>query len=195
ACAALRPACRARARTAWLPSERPRGARTPGVAFRSRRSLRPKGRRTGSVVSSRSFRGSWRSGESRSLGLGCCWANAAWPRRTATSSPDPRVHHCSSLFRLRSLWRSSRFPTARACGLYLDAQWEPTWPAEMVAWPDFGLPDEPEVAARQIAAAFRRAQDGELVEVGCLGGSGRTGTVLACMAVLAGVPPDEAVAW
>ena len=83
----------------------------------------------------------------------------------------------------------------RAYGLYLDAQWEPTWPAEMVAWADFGLPDEPEVAARQIAAAFRRAQDGELVEVGCLGGSGRTGTVLACMAVLAGVPPDEAVAW
>ena len=83
----------------------------------------------------------------------------------------------------------------RAYGLYLDAQWEPTWPAEMVAWPDFGLPDEPEVAARQIAAAFTRAQDGELVEVGCLGGSGRTGTVLACMAVLAGVPADEAVAW
>jgi len=79
--------------------------------------------------------------------------------------------------------------------LYLDAQWEPTWPAEMVAWPDFGLPDEPEVAARQIAAAFRRAQDGELVEVGCLGGSGRTGTVLACMAVLAGVPAQEAVPW
>ena len=41
----------------------------------------------------------------------------------------------------------------RAYGLYLDAQWEPTWPAEMVAWPDFGLPDEPKVAARQIAAA------------------------------------------
>ena len=32
-------------------------------------------------------------------------------------------------------------------------------------------------------------------QVGCLGGSGRTGTVLACMAVLAGVPPAEAVAW
>jgi hypothetical protein len=75
----------------------------------------------------------------------------------------------------------------RAYGLYLDPSWKPTWRAEIVAWPDF--------AARQIAAAFRRAQDGELVEVGCLGGSGRTGTVLACMAVLAGVPAEEAVAW
>jgi hypothetical protein len=42
---------------------------------------------------------------------------------------------------------------------------------------------------------FARAREGELVEVGCIGGSGRTGTVLACMAVLAGIPPTEAVAW
>jgi hypothetical protein len=83
----------------------------------------------------------------------------------------------------------------RAFGLYLDEQWAPTWPADVVAWPDFGVPDEPEVAARQIAGAFDRAREGELVEVGCLGGSGRTGTVLACMAILAGVAPAEAVAW
>jgi protein-tyrosine phosphatase family protein len=83
----------------------------------------------------------------------------------------------------------------RAYGLYLDEQWAPTWPADVVAWPDFGLPADPDVAARQIADAFLRARGGELVEVGCLGGSGRTGTVLACMAVLAGVPQAEAVAW
>ena len=83
----------------------------------------------------------------------------------------------------------------RAYGLYLDQHWAPTWPADVVAWPDFGLPVEPEVAAGQIAAAFRRARRGELVEVGCLGGSGRTGTVLACMAVLADVAPAQAVAW
>jgi len=83
----------------------------------------------------------------------------------------------------------------RAFGLYLDRNWAPSWPADVVDWPDFGLPDEPEVAARQITDAFLRARRGELVEVGCLGGSGRTGTVLACMAVLAGVPPAEAVSW
>ena len=83
----------------------------------------------------------------------------------------------------------------RAFGLYLDERWEPTWPADVIAWPDFGLPAEPEVAAGQITDAFGRARRGELVEVGCLGGSGRTGTVLACMAVLAGVPPAEAVPW
>jgi hypothetical protein len=83
----------------------------------------------------------------------------------------------------------------RAFGLYLDEHWAPTWPADLVAWPDFGLPEEPEVAARQIVDAFGRAQRGELVEVGCLGGSGRTGTVLACMAILAAVAPGEAVEW
>ena len=83
----------------------------------------------------------------------------------------------------------------RAYGLYLDARWAPTWPADVIAWPDFGLPAEPDVAARQITDAFLRARRGELVEVGCLGGSGRTGTVLACMAVLSGVPPAEAVPW
>lgn len=83
----------------------------------------------------------------------------------------------------------------RAFGLYLDEHWAPTWPAALVAWPDFGLPEEPEVAARQIVDAFDRAERGELVEVGCLGGSGRTGTVLARMAILAGVAPGEAVEW
>jgi hypothetical protein len=83
----------------------------------------------------------------------------------------------------------------RTFGLYLDARWQPTWPATVVGWEDFGLPENPELAAQQIAAAFGRARRGEFVEIGCLGGSGRTGTVLACMAVLAGVPSAEAVAW
>jgi protein-tyrosine phosphatase len=83
----------------------------------------------------------------------------------------------------------------RTFGLYLDAHWEPTWPATVIDWADFGIAENPELAAQQIVDAFGRARSGELVEVGCLGGSGRTGTVLACMAVLSGVPPEEAVAW
>ncbi|TYP87636.1 hypothetical protein BD833_106227 [Blastococcus xanthinilyticus] len=33
------------------------------------------------------------------------------------------------------------------------------------------------------------------MEVACPGGTGRTGTALACLAVLDGVPGDEAVAF
>jgi hypothetical protein len=68
-------------------------------------------------------------------------------------------------------------------GLYLDEQWDPVWPHVRIAWPDFGVPRDINEAARAIEAAFERAQGGERVEVGCHGGLGRTGTVLACMAV------------
>jgi hypothetical protein len=53
--------------------------------------------------------------------------------------------------------------------------------------------------ATHVVAALRsmleRAHAGERVEVGCLGGHGRTGTALACLAILTGHPHGEAVAW
>ena len=55
------------------------------------------------------------------------------------------------------------------------------------------------VSAAPVLAALGslrdRARSGQRVEVGCLGGHGRTGTALAVLAVLGGHPPDEAVAW
>ena len=89
----------------------------------------------------------------------------------------------------------ARHDTEPDFGLYLDSRWEPTWPASNVDWEDFGLPRDPEAAAGQIEDAFARAKAGSCVEIGCEGGLGRTGTALACMAVLAGVPADGAVAW
>lgn len=80
-------------------------------------------------------------------------------------------------------------------GLYLDPAWNPSWPANVIEWEDFGLPKNPESAAEMIRQAFLRAKQGERVEIGCVSGLGRTGTVLACMAILAGVPADQAVAW
>jgi protein-tyrosine phosphatase len=65
----------------------------------------------------------------------------------------------------------------------------------MIEWKDYGLPTDSDRAADQITAAFARARRGDVVEIGCLGGLGRTGTVLACMAVLADVPPASAVEW
>lgn len=49
-------------------------------------------------------------------------------------------------------------------------------------------------AAEALRDAWRRAAD-ERVEFVCGGGRGRTGTALACLAVLDGVPPEEAVAY
>jgi protein-tyrosine phosphatase len=80
-------------------------------------------------------------------------------------------------------------------GLYLDPQWKPTGPNVMLDWPDFGVPNDRDAADREIRGAFERARAGERVEVACIGGHGRTGTVLACMAILAGVPAAQAVEW
>ena len=95
----------------------------------------------------------------------------------------------------RALAERCELDSSRHFGLYMDARWAPTWPAEVIAWADFGVPESSSAAAAQIRAAFARAKAGERVEIGCLGGRGRTGTVLACMAVLAGVPGPDAVDW
>ena len=68
------------------------------------------------------------------------------------------------------------------------------WAATWVRWPDFRLPADRTAARAALAEAWQRSER-ERVEVACAGGRGRTGTALACLAVLDGVPPAEAVAW
>jgi hypothetical protein len=80
-------------------------------------------------------------------------------------------------------------------GLYLDEKWAPPWPHAHADWPDFGVPEDVDVFRRALTDLLDRARTGESVEVGCLGGHGRTGTTLACLAVLTGTPAGEAVAW
>jgi hypothetical protein len=87
-------------------------------------------------------------------------------------------------------------------GLYLGTQKmrarhdpELTWPHEWIEWPDFRLPRDDDKAIAQIRALHELARAGQQVEAACGGGVGRTGTVVACLAILAGVPSTEAVAW
>lgn len=79
-------------------------------------------------------------------------------------------------------------------GVYADPCWE-GWPGILLDWPDFGLPPDDATSIAVIREAFLRARSGQDVLVGCLGGTGRTGTILACLAILAGVPSDLAVPW
>jgi protein-tyrosine phosphatase len=81
-------------------------------------------------------------------------------------------------------------------GLYLqDKPPAPVgWPSRWVRWPDWWLPSDRADARDAVLEVWRRAE-AERVEVACTGGRGRTGTVLACLAVLDGVPADQAVAY
>jgi protein-tyrosine phosphatase len=68
------------------------------------------------------------------------------------------------------------------------------WATRWIRWPDFRLPADQAYAAEVLLEAWRRAAH-ERVEIACRGGRGRTGTALACIAVLDGVPSGEAVAF
>jgi protein-tyrosine phosphatase len=70
-----------------------------------------------------------------------------------------------------------------------------TWPHHWVDWPDFLLPRDRADAVARIRELHDYAREGHRVEVACHGGKGRTGTVMACLAALAGVPVDQAVGW
>jgi protein-tyrosine phosphatase len=83
--------------------------------------------------------------------------------------------------------------------MYLDDRWhgdtQVTWPYRMIGWPDFGLPSDEAEVFTAVVDIHQRARTGQLVEIACYGGVGRTGTVLGCLAVLAGIAPSDAVRW
>jgi protein-tyrosine phosphatase len=81
-------------------------------------------------------------------------------------------------------------------GVYLLGKKPPVveWDSRWVLWPDFRLPADDRDARAALVDLLDRAAS-ERVEVACGGGRGRTGTALACLAVLDGVEPDDAVAY
>ena len=87
-------------------------------------------------------------------------------------------------------------PSIPDYALYLETSRMPYSATGYIPWKDFGLPTiDFRHTAEMIIDAYALAKDGMTVEVGCIGGHGRTGTVLACMAILADIPLDDAVEW
>ncbi len=81
-------------------------------------------------------------------------------------------------------------------GLYLLSRSPaPTdWPSRWLRWQDRWRPVDDADAHDALLELWQRAQH-ERVEVACPGGRGRSGTALACVAVLDGVPASDAVAY
>ena len=71
----------------------------------------------------------------------------------------------------------------------------PAWPHRRIRWPDFWVPLDRADALDALREAHRRAHEGERVEAACRGGTGRTGTALAALAVLDGLSPQDALHW
>jgi hypothetical protein len=100
------------------------------------------------------------------------------------------------LVRGRGLRRPLPAGPRPAFGVYLLAKPPPEfpWESRWVRWPDFGLPSDREELRAAVAEVWERAPT-ERVELACAGGRGRTGTALACLAILDGIPSTEAVAF
>lgn len=83
-----------------------------------------------------------------------------------------------------------------AFGLYLLAKppQPMAWPSRWVRWPDWWLPRDRADARDAVLDVWRRAES-ERVEIACGGGRGRTGTALACLSIVDGVPPADAVGY
>ena len=83
-----------------------------------------------------------------------------------------------------------------AFGVYLLGRRPPAvpWESRWIKWPDFRLPANEADVLSALTGAWQRAVT-ERIEIACAGGHGRTGTALACLAILDGVPGTEAVAF
>ena len=111
-------------------------------------------------------------------------------------NPGILVLPSGRLVRGRALRKPIPLGSSPDFGLYLlGHQPDPTpWPYRWLRWPDFRLPFDLAAARDALTDVWERAAD-QRVEVACGGGRGRTGTALACLAVLDGVAPSGAVAY
>ncbi|MFE4502895.1 protein-tyrosine phosphatase family protein [Rhodococcus sp. NPDC056743] len=81
-------------------------------------------------------------------------------------------------------------------GLYAQARQPPSflWESRWIRWHDFWLPSDRSEFRSALEELLRRSET-ERVEIACGGGFGRTGTALACLAVLDGVAAEGAVTY
>ncbi|WP_042937490.1 protein-tyrosine phosphatase family protein [Rhodococcus sp. AW25M09] len=99
-----------------------------------------------------------------------------------------------SLVRGRALRNSMPDGPLPGFGVYLQGK-DPggfDWDSRWVRWPDFWLPSESDKLRVVLQEVLHRSAI-ERVEIACTGGMGRTGTALACLVALDGVPGSAAV--
>ncbi|OZC81537.1 phosphatase [Rhodococcus sp. 06-418-5] len=79
-------------------------------------------------------------------------------------------------------------------GVYLQGKdpGEFDWDSRWVRWPDFWLPSDSKELEVRLREVLRRCET-ERVEIACTGGVGRTGTALACLVALDGMPGSAAI--
>lgn len=80
-------------------------------------------------------------------------------------------------------------------GCYMASSWKPDWRSYWLNWNDYGLPNMSMAVVDQIVDdLLKMSREGYRVEIGCIGGHGRTGSLLALLALKAGIDdPEKAI--
>jgi hypothetical protein len=123
-------------------------------------------------------------------GTAAAWSGPTWPDGT------PGLLVLPSGLRVRGRGVRRPVPEGPAPTFAVHVLGDPPppvpWESRWVRWPDMWLPRNAGELRSALAEIRERGGSGR-VEVACAGGRGRTGTTLACLAVLEGVPRREAV--
>jgi hypothetical protein len=118
------------------------------------------------------------------------------PGVTTTWQPGPGVLRLPSGVLVRGRGLREPMPSGHppTFGAYLLGSPPPEvgWTSRWVRWRDFWVPDDPAYLREVLLEVLAVAGSGR-AEIACGGGRGRTGTALACLAVLDGVPAGRAV--
>lgn len=142
------------------------------------------------------------------------WAeDFAWWRKAldgggSSSSTFGKCRHYSYKLEMPDktiLYPSSQFtrtgkadePPEPDVSVMLYSGWKPNKIALYVDWPDYGLPSVPWTELKWlINEMYKKAKKGQYVEFGCMGGHGRTGTLLGCMLVQKhNMTAENAIKW
>lgn len=102
--------------------------------------------------------------------------------------PDGTPIMCSSQHT-----RKADDETRPQIGCYMASGWSPEWVSYYLNWTDHGVPKVPDADVLWlIDTLLSMARAGTVVEIGCIGGHGRTGSLLAIMALKAGITDAKA---
>lgn len=96
-------------------------------------------------------------------------------------------------FYLDAKWASSTIVVSPGARLPFARQRRDGGTMVIYPWEDWGVPENMPCLRRALTWLLQQIGDGKVVEVGCMGGHGRTGTALACMVVLKGLTAKKAI--
>lgn len=96
-------------------------------------------------------------------------------------------------FYLDPKWASSRIVASVGAKLPFAVGRRDGGTTVIYPWEDWGVPENAPSFRRALAWLLKQICGGKVVEVGCMGAHGRTGTALACMLVLQGLSAKMAI--